>query len=243
MSVNKKTSERYLCLPVSCKILYIWFALKLQNMINVYITDDHPSIIYGVENMLRNKKEVKVTKSFTSGAALLEGLKQTVPDVLLLDIHLPDITGNKLARIISKNYPQVAMLAFTNMNTDFHIQDMLSHGCLGYLLKTADTDTILRGIKEVYAGNVFFEQPLKAEIKDNMMQADKKRKFILPSLTKREKEILRLICDGNTNQQIADQLYLSLRTIENHRFNLQQKLQVKNRVDLIKLALHEGLAD
>lgn len=209
-------------------------------MINVYITDDHPSIIYGVENMLQGNTEVLIKKTFTTGTGLLAGLKEGLPDVLLLDIHLPDISGNQLARTISKKYPQVAILAFTNMNTEFHIRDMMSHGCLGFLLKTADTATLIRSIKEVYAGREFLEHALKAEMTYDMMQT-KKRQLTLPALTKREQEILKMVCAGKTNQEIANQLYLSLRTVENHRFNLQQKLQVKNTAALVQTALQLNL--
>lgn len=208
-------------------------------MINVYLTDDHPSIIYGVKNMLQGRDDMQLTACFSSGAELKAGLKEGLPDVLLLDIHLPDITGNELTRMISKKYPQVAILAFTNMNTDFHIKDMMGHGCLGYLMKTADTDTLVEAIKAVYAGKEFFETPLKAEVKDDMMQT-KKQLQVLPALTKRELEIVQHIVAGKTNQEIADTLFLSLRTIENHRYNLQTKLRVKSMAELIRVALQAG---
>lgn len=210
-------------------------------MIKVYIADDHPSIIYGLQNMLAQEKEIQVAQSFHTGKDLLEGLAKSLPDVLILDIHLPDITGNQLARIISTQYPTVGILAFTNMNTDFHIQDMLSHGCLGYLLKTADISTVVTAIKEVYAGRKYLEYPLEAELKQDMVKAEK-RLISAPALTKREKEIIKLICAGKSNQQVAEELFISLRTVENHRFNLQQKLKVKNTAELVKLALHAGWA-
>ncbi len=217
-------------------------SLYVHKMIKIYITDDHPSIIHGLKHMLQHHQDIHIAGTFNTGKDLLNRLETDLPDVLLLDIHLPDISGNRLARIISQKYPQVAMIAFTNMNTDFHIQDMMNNGCLGYLLKTADEGTVAKGIREVYAGRKFLEQPLKAELEHDMMQT-KKLLVTMPTLTKREKEVLQYICAGKTNQQIADELHLSLRTIENHRFNLQQKLKVKNTVDLIKLALHAGLID
>ncbi len=211
-------------------------------MIKVYITDDHPSIIYGLRDMLQASNEIIISGTFTTGKDLIAGLEKALPDVLLLDIHLPDITGNQLARMITRQYPQVSILAFTNMNTDFHIKDMMHHGCRGYMLKTADTPTLIHGIKEVYAGRTFMEQSIKADIHNDLMQT-RKQQIMLPSLTKREKEILTLICSGNTNQQIANKLFLSLRTIENHRFNLQQKLKVKSTVELMKVVLNMGLID
>jgi DNA-binding NarL/FixJ family response regulator len=209
-------------------------------MIKVFIIDDHPSIIAGLKTMLQNSEDIVVVGSFDKGKDLLEALENNVPDVLLLDIHLPDIAGNRLARIISSKYPQLAILAFTNMNTDFHVHDMMKNGCLGYVLKTADAHTIIQGIKEVYQGKQFIIHPMKEDIQYEMMQSVKQATK-LPSLTKRENEILAHICNGFTNQKIAEKLSLSIRTIENHRFNLSQKLQVKSTADLIKKALHLGL--
>ncbi len=208
-------------------------------MINIFIADDHPSIIHGLKAMLAQSDQMQVVKTFNTGKELLEALCTETPDVLILDIHLPDITGNQLARIISSKYPGVAMLAFTNMNTDFHIQDMLRHGCLGYLLKTADAPTVITAIKEVYAGRKYLEQPLEAELRQEMTEAEK-RLITMPALTKREKEIIRLICAGKSNLEVAEELCISLRTVENHRFNLQQKLKVKNTAELVKMALHAG---
>src|SRR5690606_19643799 len=137
---------------------------------------------------------------------LLAQLETQIPDVLLLDIHLPDISGNRLARIISRKYPALAILAFTNMNTDFHIQDMMRNGCLGYLLKTADAETIIEGIQEVHAGKKFFQQTLNRELEFDVAQSNK-RAGRLPSLTKREKEVLEFVCSGKTNQEIATELF------------------------------------
>lgn len=210
-------------------------------MISVYITDDHPPIIQGLQYILAGNSEVEISGMFTRGQTLLDQLEEQRPDVLLLDIHLPDISGNRLARIVSEKYPGIAILAFTNMNTGFHIQDMMNNGCKGYLLKTADKATILKAIKEVYAGRPFLDQ-LDPGAKNDITDT-RKRLQSLPPLTKREQEVLKYICAGRTNQQIADALQVSLRTIESHRFHIQQKLRAKNMVDLIKYALHMGLTD
>ncbi len=211
-------------------------------MISVYIIDDHPAIISGVKQIVHETDDIRITGVYTSGKELLEALRHGVPDVLLLDIHLPDVTGNSLARIISDKYPQIGILAFTNMQTDFHMKDMLMHGCRGYLPKTAGNTAITNGIREIYRGGTFLEYAFKPELKAGITQ-EKKRAMGLPPLTKREQEVLQLICSGKSNQQIADTLGISLRTVEGHRLNLLQKLDAGNIAELVKLALHAGLVD
>ncbi len=211
-------------------------------MIKVYITDDHPATTSGVKQMLHETGDIRVTGIYNSGKTLLEALQREMPDVLLLDIHLPDITGNRLARVISDKYPQIRILAFTNMQTDFHLKDMLLHGCKGYLPKTVNGNTIIDAIREVYQGGTFIQQELKPELKAEMSR-DKKKAMNIPPLTKREQEVLRLICSGHSNQQIAQILFISTRTAESHRFNLLQKLNAGNVAELVKLALHAGLVD
>lgn len=208
-------------------------------MISVYIVDDHPSIVHGVQNMLKGHPDIAIRNTYTSGKDLLVALENELPDLILLDIQLPDYSGNQLARIISNRYPQVGLLAFTNMNSEFHIKDLMNHGCLGYLLKTADTTTLIEGIQTVFNGKTFLDQ-LAVKDLSNKMSQNRKKMMAMPSLTKREREILELICFGRTSKEIAKTLYLSLRTVENHRFNLQQKLNVKSVAELIRVSLQVG---
>lgn len=210
--------------------------------IRLTITDDHPMIISGLEKMLYYYKHIEIIATYNNGKSLLEGLKKERPDVLLLDIQLPDITGNELARIISKQYPDIKIIAMTSLDNTFHMKDMLGHGCLGYLKKTVDQKILIQAIEEVAQGNEFIEALMKNELISSLIK--KKRNVdLIPTLTKREKEVLQLILAENNNKQIADKLFLSERTIENHRFNLQQKLNVKNTIGLMKIAMQLGLID
>jgi len=210
--------------------------------IKIAVTDDHPMIINGLEKMLYYYKHIEIIATYNNGKDLLEGLKTVQPDVLLLDIQLPDITGNELARIISKQYTDIKIIALTSLDNTFHIKDMLQHGCLGYLKKTADQKTLIQAIESVYQGNEFLEPSLKNELVNSLIK-NKKNIEIIPTLTKREREVLQLILAENNNKQIADKLFLSERTIENHRFNLQQKLNVKSTIGLMKIAIQMGLMD
>lgn len=209
--------------------------------IKVAITDDHPLIIKGLQDVINANQQLELCGVYSSGTELLEGLSRQLPDVLLLDIQLPDKMGNELCRIIHKQYPTVAILALTNMDTVYYVKEMMQHGCMGYLTKHTDEEILTQAIIQVFNGEQFIEPALKQQLIDSALQKRNQSKY--PQLTQREKEILQLIAHEYTNQQIADKLFLALRTVENHRLNISQKLNSKNTVGLIKTALRMGLIE
>ena len=212
--------------------------------IRVVITDDHPLAIGGIENMLRACDHIRITGSFTSGAALLRYLEQEVPDVLLLDILMPDQTGQELAALIRQLYPSLRILALTSLDAPYYVKSMMRRGCSGYLLKNTDQQTLIRAIETVYQGDEFIEPALKELMLQNVMKGRRSHAApLVPVLTQREKEVLRLIVEEYTSQEIADKLFISLRTVEGHRLNLLQKLDAKNTVGLVKVALQMGLIE
>lgn len=210
--------------------------------IKIAITDDHPLVIIGLMQVLSQHTHIAVESTYHSGTALLAGLEQSLPDVLLLDIQLPDMQGNELARIISKKYPSVRILALTSLDNTFHAKDMLQQGCLGYLLKNTDPQILIQAIEKVYHGEQFIEASLKEELLLNLSRTKKQAAGVTPQLTRREKEILQLVVAELTNQEIAEKLFLSERTVKNHRMSLLHKLNVKNSVGLARVALELGLA-
>ncbi len=198
------------------------------------ITDDHIMVINGLQNSLRNYDNIEVTGTFRTGNALMEALKSNPPDVLLLDIQLPDATGDELAPIILKEYPYTQIIVLTALESSFHLKDMIQMGCKGYLLKTnTDQDLLISAIERVYNGEVFIEPSLKEEMMHTMLHTQNAK----PHLTIREKEILQLTAHGLTSQEIADKLCLSKRTIDNHRANIFQKFDVKNTTLLLRKAV------
>jgi DNA-binding NarL/FixJ family response regulator len=210
--------------------------------IRIAIADDHPMVITGLQNMLSGYPHITIVGVYPNVVELLKGMKLNLPDVLLLDIQLPDKTGDELAPVLLKKYPQLRILILTNFNSTLYVNNMLRHGVLGYLLKTTDNKTLVEAIETVYKGEEF----LQPSIKEKIDQADKriKREVSTKSaLSIREKQILQLIVNGDSNQQIADSLFLSLRTVENYRFNLAFKLDAKNTAMLVSKALKLGLAE
>lgn len=205
-------------------------------MIKVAITDDQSIVQNGLQKILENAAGIELCGIYSNGNQLLEGLSSLQPDVLLLDIQMPGLSGFEIAAIVRKKYPDIKIIALTNINILVQVKKMLQQGCMGYLLKDTSPETLILAIETVHKGRQYLSDEIQLELQQQLAGV-----ILKPQVTRREKEILKLIVDEYTNQQIADTLYLSLRTVENHRNNLLQKLGVKNTAGLVKIALTEGL--
>lgn len=214
-------------------------------MENIYIAiaDDHPMVISGLTTLLQPYRHIVVQNAYNTAAQLLEGFQFYQPDVLLLDILLPDRSGKDLVPIIRKTYPQVRILALTSLDAPAMVTSMLRRGCTGYLLKGAGPATLADAIETVYKGENYIETGLKEQLLQNVIgfKQQSSDQAVLPGLTQREKEVLELIAAEYTTKEIAEKLFISYRTAENHRCSLIQKLDVKNTVGLIKVAIQLGL--
>jgi DNA-binding NarL/FixJ family response regulator len=205
-------------------------------MIRVAIVDDQVIILNGLQKILADAPHIKIDGVYNSGDDLLLAMEHRVPDVLLLDIQMPGKSGPELAVIISKKYPSVKMIALTNVDVISQVKQMLQKGCLGYLLKDVSPEILLKAIETVHLGEQFLKEDFKTQLLNSLTGSETNH-----LITRREKEILKLIVEENTNQEIALKLFLSLRTVENHRNNLLQKLQVKNTAGLVKVAIQQGI--
>jgi DNA-binding NarL/FixJ family response regulator len=210
--------------------------------IKIAITDDHPLVINGLKMILANSNEMELTGSYNNGRELLKGIAVNVPDVLVLDIHMPGQTGDELAEIITREYPQLKILALTNEDSVYHIRNMLRKGVHGYILKTTSEEILLDAIRRVNRGEQYLETSLKEKIVQDALQA-KKQISASPVLSEREKEVLRYIALDMTSQQIADKIFVSKRTIDYYRLSMLTKLGVKNVGALVKKGIQLGLID
>ncbi len=208
--------------------------------IKIAIADDHSLIAEGVSNMLRYSSDIEVVATYPNGKLLLSGLEKIVPDILLLDIHMPDKQGDELAPVIKKKYPAVKIIALTSFDNIFYIKSMLQHKIEGYLLKHVSRETLIEAIKTVFNGGTFLEESVRAQIKQDE-EITKRQKEMGTALTKREKEILKLIAGSYTSSEIAEMLFLSKRTVDHHRESIMSKLDVKKTSALVKKAAEMGL--
>lgn len=202
-------------------------------MIKILIVDDHPVVAEGLRKLIQDSKIAEVVGVAGSGKACIDFLKWEKPDIIFLDINLPDASGLDLCKTIKEKNPAQKILALTTFNERSVVSKMLDNGADGYILKNSESDEILEAVKEINAGNKFLavevEAILKKKTEDGMI------------LTRREKEVLNLIADGLTNQEIAEKLFISPLTVDSHRKNLITKLGARNTASLIKLAVEKGL--
>jgi DNA-binding NarL/FixJ family response regulator len=212
--------------------------------IRVSIADDHPLILRGLKNLLSNHKDIEVLGVYENGSELLPGLAENTPDILLLDIQMPDKNGLELTGTIAHQFPDIGIIALTNLDSQYYIKSMLNQGALGYILKNSNEEILIEAIKTVYNREPYLEPTLRERTWRTMVKGQHgPSPDTGHSLTRREKEILQLIAKEYTSQEIADKLFLSLRTVETHRMNLMLKLGAKNMIGLVKAAIQMGLVE
>ena len=213
-----------------------------MNKIRLAIIDDHAVVLDGLKTMLNAFENLEVVYTSQSGHQLLEHFQSDVPDVLLMDIQMPDINGIDLCKQITKQHPSVKVIAFTSFDDSNYVKQIFRSGAKGYLLKNSDKHAIVKAVETVMQNEEYMDDTIKKILLQESITGQRRSIFEVP-LTKREKEILKLIADGLSSQEIADKLFISLRTVETHRLNLNQKLDVKNTAGLVKEAIKRGLID
>ena len=206
-------------------------------MIHVFIVEDHAMVIEGIQVLLQNEKEMKVAGSSTTGAGCLEFIKTNHADVVLMDINLPDINGVELCKMIKYIRKETMVLALSTINQGVYMNRIMENGGSGYLLKNLSKQELIDAIKTVSNGGVYFSFEAGKIYKTTL-----EKNSHLTVLTKREKEVIKLIADGLTNLEISQRLFVSVDTVDTHRKNLYTKLNVRNTALLIRYAIENGLA-
>lgn len=213
--------------------------------INIVLAEDHHIVKDGIKQLFTNNNSIQLLADFDRADDVLVYLKKDLhPDVIIIDVSLPDISGIELLEIITKDYPQIKSLMLSMHIDETIIFNCLKAGAKGYLSKTTKKDEVFTAIKAVHNNKEYFNEPIskiilssyvnKAQNLDNNIQSIEK-------LTKREIEILKLFTDGKSNQEIANQLFISIRTVESHKNHIMQKLQLKNPVEMVRFAIKNQL--
>jgi DNA-binding NarL/FixJ family response regulator len=202
--------------------------------IKLFIVDDHYMVIEGIHSLLQNEKDIEWMGHAGNADSCLAFLKQQQPDVILMDISMPGMSGIDLCKIVRAQYPSVFIIGLSTFNQQSFIQKMIDNGASGYVLKNATQEELTDAIKAVALGKTY----LSDEVASTLRQADD---TLIPLITRREKEVLELIADGLTNNEIAARLFISVSTVDTHRKNLLAKFESRNIASLIRAAMQMQL--
>lgn len=203
----------------------------MQQTIKIVIIDDHPMVIEGISAFLSKSDNFEVVACFTNGLEVLEFAKNNPVDLIFLDVFMPAINGIDLCKGIKQTHPEIIILGMSSQSERSLVMQFIQNGASGYLLKNASKEEFFDCIVKAINGEIVFSNEVKQIIGKPEISDFKK----LPSLTRREKEILSLIILGKNSQEIADSLFLSFLTIQTHRRNIMTKLEVKNIAELINV--------
>ncbi len=210
-------------------------------MIRVAITDDHLLIIKGLKELLSELPDIILAGTFMSVGETRTGLSLVNPDVLLLDLNLPDGDGVLFCKEIKKEYPKLNILALTTYNQAVLIKNVMRNGASGFLLKNTSLDELHAAIQTVHQGQQYLQQEIQHILLQHTIGQKRQQPAFQPVLSRREKEIIQLIVNEHTTQEIANKLFVSIKTVESHRTNLMDKLGVRNLAGLVKAAIEKGL--
>lgn len=200
---------------------------------SVFIVDDHYMVIEGIRSLLQNEKGIEWQGHAMNAASCLSFLKQQQPDIILMDVNLPDKSGIDLCKEVKALYPSVFILGLSTFNQQAIIRNMMENGASGYLLKNATKEELLDAIATAMTGKDYLSMEVALILKEKKDQ--------LPPISRREKEVLQLIAEGLTNSEIAAKLFISVPTVNTHRKSLLEKLDAKNTAILIGKAIKNEL--
>ena len=217
------------------------------------LVDDHSIVRDGIRLLLEQADGLQIIDEANDGEEAIEKLKtrladgkENLPDVVLMDISLPGMSGIQTTQVISRQHRSVRVLMLSMHNNEDYILRSVEAGAFGYILKDSSSDEMIKAIRAVAAGEKYYSSPVASIILSGYMQQLKKgpkatRADRSSKLSNKEREILSYLVDGMSSREIAEQLQLSVRTVDNHRANMMRRLQVRNAAELVRMAVEEKL--
>ena len=217
-----------------------------MNKIKIILVDDHHIVRDGIKSLLQNEQDISVIAEASGFAELNDYLNIRIPDIILLDISLPDISGIEITKILKEKFPDIRVIILSmHVNEEFIINAFQSGAC-GYLAKNTTKKELLDAIRHVYEKGEYYSPMISKILAKSFVKIvknDTKDQINEAMLSKREIEILKCFADGYSNKEIADKLFISSRTVESHKNHIMQKLDLKSPVDMVKFAIKNGIVD
>ena len=212
--------------------------------IRLLLVDDHEIVRAGIKMLFLAEKDMEIVGEVGSGAAAIAAVEELKPDVVIMDVAMPGMSGIEATQQIKKAYPDTAVLALTMYEDEQYFFEMLNAGASGYIPKRAAPDDLVSAIRAVSQGNVFLHSTLAKFLVKEMVThsvSTDVESGVAEELTPREQEVLTYIAEGYTNREIAEALVISVKTVDRHLENIMQKLNLHSRVELVKYAIEKGL--
>jgi len=213
--------------------------------INIVLADDHVLVRNGLKAMLDSDSGINVVGEASNGQEALEVARRLKPDILVLDIRMPEMNGLEAAARIEEYSPTTKPVILSMHDSEEYVMQALDSGAYGYLLKDTDKNEFVKALKQIHAGNKYFSGAVSNVLANRLLNNKPYIKNVAVEdryhLTKKEKEILRMVIDGRQNKHISESLGKSVRTIETHRFNIMKKMGVNNAIDMVNKAVKENL--
>ena len=216
-----------------------------MNKIRVLIADDHAIVREGLRQLLNGQTDMEVAGEAEDGRQALEKVKSLHPDVILLDIAMPHLSGLEVISLIREAAPETQVVVLSMHSKETYVQQVLSSGALGYVLKASPSTDILEAIRMAHRDEYFLSSRLKAEVIGKYLKTKRSAPALrgYDLLTEREQQVFRLVAQGHSTSRIADILCVSPKTVEKHRTSLMNKLGVHDRLELLKYAIKIGIVD
>lgn len=220
----------------------------MNNQIKLVLADDELLFRQGLRAILSREKEFDVLFDATDGQDLMDQLRasEILPDVILTDLKMPELNGVEATKLIHKEFPDIKIIALTSYFSKPFIVNMISIGAVAYLAKNSTPKLMVKTIKEVYEKGFYYDSQVLKFIQEGLLNPSEKKlksNFDTTYFTKREKEVLELICKQHTTNEIAEALFISPRTVEGHRNNLLLKTESKNIAGLVVYAIQHKIVD
>jgi two-component system response regulator NreC len=211
-------------------------------MIRVLLADDHQIVLQGLQALLEAEHDMQVLGGISSGLEVSDAVEQLKPDVLVLDLMMPGLNGLDVTRIVRQRSPKVRIIILSMHSNEAYVLQALRNGASGYVLKDANPETLIEAIREVITGRKYLSAPFSERgIEVYLKKSAGGASDTYETLTAREREVLQLAAEGHSNNEIAERLSISPRTVEVHRSRVMEKLHLKNHTQLVKYAVQRGI--
>jgi two-component system response regulator NreC len=213
--------------------------------IRVLIADDHDIVRQGLRQLLNSEQDLEVVGEAQDGHEALQMARSLVPDVALIDIAMPRLSGIETVRLIREALPLTRIVVLSMHKKEAYVHEVLSAGALGYVLKASPSSEVLEGIRVANRGEYFLSSKIEAEVIKNYVKSREQKPAVrgYDLLTDREQQVFRLVVEGHSTNKIADLLCLSPKTVEKHRTNIMKKLGINDALGMMKYAIKIGLVD